>query len=64
MALLQARGMFKRQLNREWSQHIARGWAWLLPDRLRGFTGAPGNGDYAHPGAHRFGRASGTKQAQ
>ena len=48
MPMPQARGMFKRRLKRKWGNHIARGWASLLPVRLHGFVGTPENADYAH----------------
>ena len=37
MDFSQARAMFKNKLNRSWGQHIARGWASLLLDRLRDY---------------------------
>ena len=38
MDFFQARAMFKNKLNRSWGQHIARGWASLLLDRLRDYV--------------------------
>ena len=35
----QARGLFRHQLNRRWGHAIARGWARLILDRLRDYTG-------------------------
>jgi hypothetical protein len=64
MPMPQARGMFKKQLNREWGHHIARGWATLLLDRVRDFVGTSENDDYAQPDAHHFGRDSGAAHAQ
>ena len=34
----QARAMFKNKINRSWGQHIARGWASMLLDRLRDYV--------------------------
>ena len=38
MDFFQARAMFKKKLNRSWGQHIARGWASMLLNRLRDYV--------------------------
>jgi hypothetical protein len=38
MDFFQARAMFKKKLNRSWGQHIARGWASVLLNRLRDYA--------------------------
>jgi len=38
MDFFQARAMFKNKINRSWGQHIARGWASMLLDRLRDYV--------------------------
>jgi len=38
MGFFQARSIFKSKLNRTWGQHIARGWASMLLDRLRDYV--------------------------
>ena len=38
MDFFQARAMFKNKLNRSWGQHIARGWASMLLNRLRDYV--------------------------
>ena len=64
MPLSRARGMFKRQLNREWGHHIARGWATLIHDRLRDYVGVDECDDHAPADEHYFGPDSGTAHAQ
>ena len=56
--------MLKRQLNREWGQRMARGWASLLLDRLRGFVGSPEVHEYPLPDARHFGPDSAAVHAQ
>ena len=64
LPLSQAQGMFKRQLNREWGHHMARGWASLLHDRLRDFVGGQASGGHELAGEHYFGPDSGTAHVQ
>jgi hypothetical protein len=55
MPMPQAGGMSKRQLNRGWGHHIARGRASLLLGRLRDFAGSPeADDEFLQPSAHHF----------
>ena len=38
MDIFQARAMFNKKLSRSWGHHIARGWAFVLLDRLRDYV--------------------------
>ena len=49
MDFFQARAMFKNKLNRSWGQHIARGWASMLLNRLRDYVIPSTSPCTAHP---------------